>query len=45
MKKQNNTNGISQAKVLSLSIKIFFTAGSKSHAVAAVLPATIKKEQ
>ena len=32
--------GISQAKVLSWSIKIFFTAGSSSHAVADVLPAT-----
>ena len=33
--------GISQAKVLSWSINIFFTAGSKSQAVPAVLPATI----
>ena len=37
--------GISQAKVLSWSIKIFFTAGSKSQAVAAVLPATIKERK
>ena len=33
--------GIIQAKVLSLSIKIFFTAGSNNQAVAAELVATI----
>ena len=32
--------GINHAKVLSFSIKIFFTAGSSSQAIAEVLPAT-----
>ena len=32
--------GISQARVLSCSIKIFLTAGSNNQAVADVLPAT-----
>ena len=39
--------GINQARVLSWSIKIFLTAGSNSHAVADVVPATTsdKKRQ
>ena len=33
--------GINQAKVLSFSMNIFFTAGSNNQAIAAVVPATI----
>ena len=34
--------GINRSMVLSCSIKIFFTAGSNNHAIAAVPPATPK---
>ena len=37
--------GINAAKVLSLSINIFFTAGSKSHAIEEVVPATIAEKK